>query len=324
MKILRMIPVLMICFFVITGVYAQTQQAELLTQLELTQPVSRMVWNESGDVLRLASKDAVEYVAVSSPESPDTFELNGKNYSFTSLSETGVAAALSPDWMTINIYEPGNGEKAVQTIEPGFQMLSVSVSKDGTQVLADSADQIRTVVYDAKDASVVYDLTGFHTAAPVYDSTLSADGSKIVWHSRGTFAVQNAADGALGETISLWDFASAYELSPDNKTLAVAIINDDYENGCVIFFDPESGQELGRTILGETSPFELSYSDDSSVLWAADAGTVYRIDPQTFELLGETKTAENEDERNSRLASSPDGSSAAVLTKDGKIFIVKK
>ena len=104
----------------------------------------------------------------------------------------------------------------------------------------------------------------------------------------------------------------------------MAIINDDYENGCVIFFDPASGQELGRTILGETSPFELSYSNDSSVLWAADAGTVYRIDPQTFELLGETKTAENEDERNSRLASAPDGASAAVLTKDGKIFIVKK
>lgn len=323
MKHLQIIPILMICLLVVTGVFAQTQETELLTTLELTQSVSRMVWNESGDVLMLASKDAVEYIAVSSPESPETFELEGKNYSFTSLSETGVIAALSPDWQTIYIYEPGNGKKAAQTIEPGFQMLSVAVSKDGSQVLADSAEQIRTVVYDAKDGTSVHDLSGFETAAPVYDSTLSADGNYLVWHSRGTFAVQDTVDGSFGKTISLWDFASAYELAPDKKTLAVSIINDDYENGCVIFFDPKSGEELGRTILGKTGPYELSYSQDGTVIWAADANSVYRIDPQTYELLGEMKTVENEEERISLLSSAPDGTSAAVLTNNGKLLIVR-
>ena len=325
MKHLRMIPVLMIFLLAVTGAFAQTQEAELLTAIELTQPVSRMVWNENGDVLMLASKNAVEYIAVASPESPDTFEPEGKNYSFTALSETGVIAALSPDWRTIYIYEPGSGEKAAQTIEPGFQMLSVSVSKDGSQVLADSAEQIRTIIYDAKDGTAIHDLTGFETAAPVYDSTLSADGSTLVWHSRGTFAVQNTVDGSFGKTISLWDFASAYELSPDNKTLAVSIINDDYESGCVIFFDPASGQELGRTFLGKTGPYELSYSQDGSVLWAADANTVYRIDSQSFEAQEEIKTGDNiEEDRISLLSSAPDGESAAVLTSSGKLLIIRK
>ncbi|MBQ6504228.1 MAG: WD40 repeat domain-containing protein [Flexilinea sp.] len=323
MKFLRIMPILIICLLTVTGVFAQTQEAELIVSLDLTQPVNRMVWNESGDVLMLASKDAAAYITVSSPDSSNTFELNGKSYSFTSLSETGVIAALSPDWQTIYIYEPGSEEKAARTIEPGFQMLSVSVSKDGSQVLADSAEQIRTVVYDAKDGTAVHDLTGFETAAPVYDSTLSVDGTKVVWHSRGTLAVQNVMDGTFGKTVSLWDFISDYELSPDNSRLAVGIINDDYEAGAVIFFDPVNGKELGRTLLGKTSPNEISFCNDGSVLWASDVNSVYRIDPETFELSAQIPVCEKEEDRIMAIASSPDGSSAAVLVNNGDLYIVE-
>ena len=324
-KTFALLLAVLLCLFVSFSVFAQTQETVLLTSLKIESPVSRMVWNETGSVLTLVSKDAVESVVVSSPAETESYQLGEKTYTLTTVSEAGVVAALSGDRNTIYIYDPASYGKEIRTIEPGYTVLSVSVSKDGSQVLADSADQIRTVVYDAADGSVVHDLTGFETAAPVYDSSLSADGKAVLWHSRGTFAVQNTEDKSFGKTVSLWDFASSFELSPDNSLLAVGIINDDYESGAVLFFDPVSGTEKGRVLLGKTGPFELSFSDNGSVLWAAEANTVYRINPQTFAIEAQVSVTEADgDDRVSRIASSPDGSTAAVLLKNGNLLLVSE
>ena len=324
-KALNTIFVVLLCLFIFTAAYAQTDEAVLLTSVKTDSPVSRMVWNDTGTVLTLVSTNAVENIVVSAPSESESFALGEKSYTLTTLSETGVVAALSDDRETIYLYDPSSYGKEIQTITPGFTILSVSVSKDGSQVLADSADQIRTVIYDASDGSVVHDLTGFETAAPVYDSSLSADGKAVLWHARGTFALQNIADGSFGKTVSLWDFASSFELSPDNSLLAVGIINDDYENGAVLFFDPLSGAEKGRAILGKTSPYELSFSGDGSVLWAADADTVYQIDPKSFEAESQMTLVEAGSEaRISRIASAPDGNSAAVLLNNGDLLLLKK
>lgn len=306
------------------GVFAQSEKTALLTEVRTDDPIVRMVWNKTGDVLTLAGKNSVQRIAVSTPSSAEHYTLGEKSFFLTTLSETGVVAGLSQDWKTIYIYEPESPTKTIREIEPGFVVLSVSVSKDGSRVLADSAEQIRTVIYDASDGSIAHDLSGFETAAPVYDSTLSPDGTSLLWHSRGTFAVQNIADGSFGEKISLWDFASSFELSPDNSLLAVGIINDDYESGAVIFFDPLSGKEQGRTILGKTAPHEISFSDDGSTLWAADADTVYQIDPKTFELQQKIPAGfSNDENRITRIAASPDGKSAAVLLNNGYLLIAE-
>ena len=323
MKTINIMLTLLLCLFTVSFVSAQTETVEPVMTLDNDTSVSRIVWNETSDVLTLVSRDKVVHAALSEAADTESYTLGEKAYSFTTVAETGLVAALSKDRTEIYLYEPGKGEKALLTIDPGFPMLSVFLSKDGSQVLADSGDQIRSVVYSTADGTVVHDLSGFQTAAPVYDSMLSPDGTLLVWHSRGTFAVQNIETAAFGKTISLWDFASAYEISPDNKVLAVGMVNNDYESGAVLFFDPESGEESGRAILGKTPPFDLSYSDDGSGLWAADAKTVYKLDPETFELLSQTTICDKEDDRIIRISSSPDGSSAAVLTNSGELYVVK-
>ena len=319
------------CLSMTAGIYAQTEEMVLIGSIDSESPVSRMVWDTAGEWVTVVSRDQYLQLPVG-PEADGgssgsrSVDLNAKAGSLTTVGGSGVMAALSDDWRTIFVYEePANSEKAVKTIEPGFMMLSVSVSDDGAMVLADSAEEIRTVVYGTKDGEQIYDLSGFSTAAPVYDSVLSADGSHVIWHSRGTFAVQDAGTGDFGGTVSLWDFASSYDLAPDNSVLAVGIINDDYESGAVIFFDPQTGAELGRTLVGKTGPRELAYSADGSVLLAADAETLYRIDPQSFELLGQERlvSADSNDLRISYIAPSPDGTSCAVLLSDGKMYIVK-
>ena len=323
------------CLLFQTGVFAQTEEMTLIGGIDLDSPVSRMVWDASGEWITIVTGGMyqqfhVEPDMLAQPDgstipaqSSRGWDFGAKSYFMSTVSESGVMAALSDDWMKIIVYEePMDESKAAKVIEPGFKMLSVSVSDDGSMVLADSAEKIRTVVYNTADGEQLYDLDGFSTAAPVYDSVFSPDGSRIIWHSRGTLAVQDAETGAIGETVSLWDFISSYTLAPDNSVLAAGIINDDYENGAVLFFDPQTGEETGRTILGERSPHELSYSADGAGLYAADDHTLYRIDPESFEVTAQLTVTDSEELRISRIAASPDGSSCAVLLSDGSLFAV--
>ncbi len=326
------------CMLMTAGIFAQTDEMALIGSVSSETPVSRMVWDESGEWVTLVTggqyarfrvgPETTAPEADSSDESLSglSYDFGAKSYTQTTVGGSGVMAALSDDRQTIFVWdEPANSEKAVKTIEPGFKMLTISVSDDGSMILADSADKIRTVVYAAKDGEQVYDLDGFSTAAPVYDSVLSRDGSHVVWHSRGTLAVQDAETGDIGKTVSLWDFVSSYDLAPDNGMLAVGIVNDDYESGAVIFFDPETGDETGRTLIGKTPPQELAYSADGSVLMAAVGGTLYRIDPESFEVQDQVMfiPVGEDDLRISRVAPSPDGTSCAAALNNGKVYIVR-
>ena len=333
------IPGIIICLIMICGsAGAQRGQVEYFGKYEMAAPVSQMVMDESGEWITLVSRDFYQQERVESDMLVQTdgssiparssrgFNFDDKNYSSVSVSKNGKMAALSDDRKTIFVYDdPTNPDSAIHTIEPDFQILSCSVSANGESILVNSAEQIRTVIYNAADGVVKYDLTGFETAAPVYDSTLSADGNYLVWHSRGTFAVQNVSDGTFGKYISLWDFASGYALAPDNETLAVGMINDDYESGAILFFDPQSGKELGRVLTGNPAPYSLSYSNDGTVLWAVDTGNVYIVDPKAFSLLQAFNLCSGEDDdRISVAASSPDGLSAAVMKRNGELHLIHK
>ena len=331
-KNILFIIMILVCLLLTAGVFAQGSDMELIGSIESDTPISRMVWDPAGEWVTLVSADQYlqfrpeKEIKAQPDDSGRSYDFGSKSYTQATVGGSGVMAALSEDRQTIFVWdEPANSEKAVKTIEPGFTMLSVSVSDDGSMILADSAEEIRTVVYAAKDGAPVYDLGGFSTAAPVYDSVLSGDGSRVVWHSRGTFAVQDAETGSFGKTVSLWDFASSYALAPDNDALAVGIINDDYESGAVIFFDPQTGVETGRTLFGKTAPQELAYSADGSVLMAANGTVLYRIDPRSFEIEDQVTfiSGGESDLRISRIAPSPDGTSCAAVLNNGKVYIVR-
>ena len=323
MKKIYLLPFILVCLLSFVPVFAQTAQLELIAEKTLNAPVERMVWSADGSYLTIVTAESVDRIPVNGSADAEHYTVGENGQKFISVSGEGLAAAISSDRQAVFLYEPGNPGKDLVTVEPGFMALAAVLSDDGSRLIVDSADQIRTVIYETGNGNKVFDLSGFETGAPVYDSIMSDDGKYVVWHARGTFAVQNAESGSFGNTISLWDFASSYDLSPDSKTLAVGIVNEDYENGVVIFFDAQTGAEITRSDLGHYAPYALSYSRNGSLLWAADSGSVYLLDPKTGAVENEIAMfEENSAERILRIESAPDGKSAAVLTADGKLYLV--
>jgi WD40 repeat protein len=318
MTIKKFLLTILFCLASAVTVFAQEESLDITADSVSQTPANDMVWDEDcSNLFYLASGGIVR------------FSLDDENYTGTVYTEkisvigkTGSAAAISEDMKTVYIYAPGT-DKVSLMVKPGFTILGMSVSDDGSMLCVYSADKIRTVIYNTETGRKLYDLKGFETAAPVYDSFLSPDNTLLIWHSRGTFAIQNIEDGTFGEYIRLWDFASSYEMSPDNIMLAVGIVAKDYENGAVIFFDPESGKELGQAKLDRKNvPNSLSWNADGTVLYASDADTVYKINSLTFESDEVYKVSES-GKRISDIASTPDGSSAAILFADGTIFIAR-
>ncbi len=318
MKIVKVLLTLLFCLGAAVHAFAQEESLDIEADPVSQTPASDLVWDEDCSSLYYLSSGGLM-----------RFSLDDESYTGTAYTEkisvvgkNGIIAAVSDDLKTIYIYAAGSDKVSI-VIKPGFKVLGMSVSEDGSLLCVYSADKIRTVIYNLETGRRLYDLQGFSTAAPVYDSCLSPDNTLLIWHSRGTFATQKVEDGTMGEYIRLWDFASSYEMAPDNIMLAVGIVAQDYENAAVIFFDPESGKELGQAKLDRKNvPSSLSWNADGTVLFAADTDTVYKINSLTFAADEVYETPDTE-KRISDVASTPDGMSAAVLFADGTVFVAR-
>ena len=304
---------------------ACAQDTDTLTLLaeNIAMPVTELGWNDDGTAVTVVSRDEVRQIALNEPDQPDVMTTDVKDAAFISGSNPETAAVLPKDGESVLLFKAG--QDSPLEISLGFMPLSMSLAENGESLVVNDSGKIRALIYETKTGTLDKEMSGFSTAAPVYDTTLSQDGKYLVWHSRGTLQVQNTADQSLGGHVSLWDFISSYALSPDNSQLAAGIINEDYDSGVVIFYDPETGEETDRIALGKNAPYSLTYSADGSVLAAADADSVYLIDPETAGLLVSYTlgNSENDDIRISRMALSPDGRSAAVLMSDGELILIQ-
>ena len=91
--------VVLIVFAAVSAAFAQVDEAQMLFTLNTTEPVSQIIWNDTGDVVTLVSKDRIDHVYVDDPARTDTDNLASKTWNVTTVSETGLVAALSPDWV---------------------------------------------------------------------------------------------------------------------------------------------------------------------------------------------------------------------------------
>ncbi len=324
MKYLKIVLLTVLCLAAVLPVCARND-VTLVAQADSPGDIRALRWSADGSTLTVVDPDNAVRIAVEDGSQTASFALSAKDASLYSADEgMNYVVAKSIDDDAIALYNVNNPADT-RLIEPGFTVLNLYLSEDAGALALDNAHEIGSTVYNLKSGDSAV-LSGFETAAPVYNTILSQDGTHLLWHARGTFQLQNIADGKMGEMISLWDFAAAYALSPDNSTIAVSLTDlDDPAKGCIVLLDAESGKEKCSVVIDAGVPGSIDYSADGSVINAADKTGLYSVDPENCTIAGRKTVIEHADAdtRIMRVSTSPDGSSAAVVVSDGDICIVK-
>ena len=95
-------------------------------------------------------------------------------------------------------------------------------SPDGKTILLGSPDVIEVSLLDVSTLKLVKKLTGFETAAPVYDARLNPDNLRLLWHARARIEWMDTASGKMGPAYEYQNFIDGLDISPDGKMLVVS------------------------------------------------------------------------------------------------------
>jgi len=188
------------------------------------------------------------------PDLTPTNVMSTKDGSVADISSDGkLAAFISLDMTSVNLVNLADGNKTVLATPTDFLIGNATFSPDGSTVAVSQADEWKVVLFSTSDGSEVKNLSGFETAAPIYNAGFTESPQWIVWHARGTLQLQEIETGAFGPALSHEDFVTSYAMTRDGSMIA---------------------SSAPTTVAGVVVP--------TVTLWDAAGGNVLR----TFELTG--------------------------------------
>ncbi len=187
-------------------------------------------------------------------------------------------------------------------------------SPDGKLLLLGSNEKIEVTILDAETLQVVYTLSGFETAAPVYEALMSPDGKRLLWHARARVEWMDISSGKFGPVYELQNFIDGVAISPDGQALVLSA-------GDLLWaYYQANGSNYSTSLLpgpqGAVSP--AAFSADGRLLAAGVEDKIYVWETENWKQvseLGEGKT------RIHQLSFSPDGRVLAALDQDGQLSI---
>jgi WD40 repeat protein len=284
-------------------------------------------WAQDGQTLSIATQNSDsagnQLFGVTTLNSLDLSPksiFSSKDNRVTAIARDGqTVAAISQDMNSVSLYDLINGNTVTSTITPGFHIGQVSFSPDLSYIAITQAEAWEVVIYSFVNPQEVRRLTGFETAAPVFDAGFANSPQWIAWHARGTLQLQEVETGKLGPSFSHEDFLSAFSLSPDGTILATVaskVVNNQ-SFPTLFLWDAAQGTELTAIIL-ENPANAVTFSPDGKML-AAGIGNllqVWRV--SDGQLLG--SFAGHNDQINA-VAFSPDGKSLASTGFDNQLYL---
>ena len=234
-------------------------------------------------------------------------------YILLDYSPNGHTVALSTDFTSIDLRDMTSGQ-SMRTLTPGI-FTAATFSPDGKLLAVCSGETIKVSIYDVPSGTLLRTVTGYDTAAPVYDAFLTQDDGSLVWHSRSNIRLMRLFNQVFGPDLEHEDFVIAIELSQDMRMLAAAT-DGTIDNEIVTFiqlWDPSSGKALGRLLTGQDMAQSISFSPDGDLLAAGAGKKLFIWDTASQQLLFEHEFL---DSVNS-LAFASDGMTLAVASADG-------
>jgi WD40 repeat protein len=200
-------------------------------------------------------------------------------------SADGVSIAYDSDNQgTIHILNQIQNRTLV--INPGSLYGNATFSPDGTLLAVTSMDELQVTLWDTNTGSKVTSLTGYQTAAPVYDAAVGADDKTLIWHSRGTIQLQNINSQKMGAIFSHEDFVMGFALTRNGNILASAAggtINGNY-TPVIYIWDANSANSLAKLPYPDSFS-TLTFSPDGQILASASAGNLILWDMTTFKVI---------------------------------------
>jgi WD40 repeat protein len=198
-------------------------------------------------------------------------------------SSDGKTVAFTTDNKNISLFDISQN-KNLLTFQTNDNFGAAFFSPDGSQLVTNSMDALRVDIWNVSNGSKFTTLSGFETAAPVYDAFIGGDGKTLIWHARGTIELQDIASQRMGPTFSHEDFVMAEALSPNGNmlvTAAAGTINNQF-TPLLNLWNAHSGKSIIK-LANPDSYTSLSFSPDSKLLAAASGNNVQIWDVNTLQ-----------------------------------------
>lgn len=141
------------------------------------------------------------------------------------VSADGTLAAVAPDFQALEIWDVNTGTVLLSK-DLDFSFGGASFSPDGSRVMLPSMEEWAGVMLSTTDGSLQGEVTGFSTAAPVYNVTFGPDGTQAVWVSRATLQISDLDTGTIGPEFNHMDFINSWALSPQRSLLVTATFGE--------------------------------------------------------------------------------------------------
>ena len=255
-----------------------------INQLKLTNSLNvdemvRVMWSIDQKTVSIIGYD--HFYIYSFPELNKLFEYSNKpNEYLVDISPDGVSYATTANdgFLVINNWKTGE----IRTIETGTLFMSGEFSPDGSEIMIAHLDEWAASIFNVYSGELMTTISGFETAAPIYNVRFSNDGRKAVWTARATIQLSDITSNKIAPAIYHQDFISSYTTSTDGSLLitsASKTVNDSFVP--LVFFYNASTGDLINTFELSIPAYTMSISSESPLLAVNESDSVVIINTQT-------------------------------------------
>ncbi|HCS40264.1 MAG TPA: hypothetical protein DIW44_11865 [Anaerolineaceae bacterium] len=235
------------------------------------------------------------------------------------ISSNGKLAALvSLDMTSISLVDLTAANSVVLTISPDFLVGNATFSPDGATLAVTIIDEWKVVLYSSIDGSLINTLTGFETAAPIYNAGFTQSPQWIVWHARATLQLQEIVNGNFGPTLDHQDFVTAYAMTRDGSMLASNVSTAGIDPAPAVTLWDAAGGNVLRTFELTEPAHCIDFSPNGTLL-AMGVGSALQIwDVTSGNMLA---SLDGHAGQITALAFSTDGKLLATIGNDNQLFL---
>lgn len=289
--------------------------------------IQQITWAKDGLSLAVSTQNTdstdTQLFGVSVLEVPSLTPINimsTKDGRVADISFDGkLAALISLDMTSISLVDLSADNSVVLTITPDFLISSASFSPGGDSLAIAKMDEWMVVLYSTTDGSMINTLTGFETAAPVYNAGFTTSPQWIVWYARATLQLQEIVNGKFSPTLDHQDFVTTFAMTRDGSMLASDASTAGIEppGPAVTLWDAAGGVVL-RTLELTESATCIEFSPNGTLL-AMGVGSALQIwDVTSGSMLA---SLDGHAGQITALAFSADGKYIATAGNDNQLFL---